>query len=27
MVKDICWNNAETYFGIPMKRAVGDTAR
>ena len=26
MVKDICWNNAEKYFGIPMKR-VGVPAR
>jgi glucuronate isomerase len=21
MVKDICWNNAEEYFGIAMKKA------
>jgi glucuronate isomerase len=23
-VKDICWNNAEKYFGIPMKPSAGD---
>jgi hypothetical protein len=24
IVRDICWRNAEGYFGVPLKRARGE---